>query len=203
MAEVNKGGITASGKAAKAAGPKLADPGALRSKLSAEEAAQSKDVVFVGNADHLHLRPPRPLYDAKGNHIGEDPGVYIDFQGVGRTRSYNMELADDAQYVGRVREILEATPVNRDVYRLGIRELKPEEPAPPFARWDEYSPQHIKVWLGTALGSDPDLNSRLVKECARYEAANKNRDDVLGMLAGLLVTEGGLTDVFDTEIVMA
>lgn len=203
MTNVSKGGITASGKSAKAAGPRIADPGALRAKLSAEEAAQSKAVVFVGNADHLHLRPPRPLYDAKGNHIGEDKGVFIDFRGVGRTRDYDMDLADDASYVASVREVLEQKPVNNDVHRLGIRELKPEEPAPPFARWDEYSADHIKVWIGAALGSDPDANSALVKECARYEAANKNRDDVLGMLAGLLVTEGGLTDVFDTEIVMA
>jgi hypothetical protein len=202
MTTVNKGGVTASGKGAKAAGPKLADPGALRAKL-ADEASQSRDVVFVGNADHLHLRPPRPIYDDHGRHIGEDSGVFIDFGGVGRTRAYNPDLADDADYIRKVREILEQKPVNNDVHRLGIRELKPEEPAPPFARWDEYSPEHIKVWLGAALGSDPDANSRLVKECARYEAANKNRDDVLGMLAGLLVSEGGVRDVFDTEIVLA
>ena len=199
MANVTKGGVTSAGKTSKAAGPKLGDPNALRARL-AEEGKQSNGVVFVANADHLHLRAPKPMYDDRGRHIGEDAGVFIDFQGIGRTREYNPDLADDAKYIADVREILEAKPINNDVYRLKIRELKPEEPAPPFGRWDEFSVEHIKVWLEASLGADHDSNVRLVKEAARYEAANGNRDDVLRMLDALLVTEAAVSDAFETEV---
>lgn len=198
MANVTKGGVTTAGKSAKAAGPKLGDPDALRAKVA--EADKQTEVVFVGNADHLHLRAPKPTYDDKGQHTGMDAGVFIDFRGVGRTRGYNVELADDAAYVASVREIIEQRPLNPDVYRLGIRELKPEEPAPPFARWDEYSADHIKVWVEANLDGDAERTERVVRECARYEAANKNRDDVLATLAGLLVSEASVSDAFSTAI---
>lgn len=198
MTNVTKGGVTSAGKTAKAPGPKLGDPNALRAKI--DEAEQGHGVVFVGNADHLHLRPPRPIHDAKGNHIGMDPGVFIDFQGVGRTREYNPDVADEAKYIEDVRELIEQKPAHPDVHRLKIRELKPEDPAPPFTRWDEFSADHIKVWLTAALTGDHDRNARLVSECARYEKANGDRDDVLAVLAGLLAAEASVTDAFDVQI---
>lgn len=199
MTNVTKGGVTTQSKEAKSPGPQVGDAAALRAKL-AEEAPDGRYVSFVGNADHLHLAPPKPLYDERGVRIGEDPGVFIDFRGVGRTRDYDMELAGDAKYVERVRAIVNQKPKNDDVARLGIRELKPEEPAPPFARWDEYSASHIKVWVEASLTDDNDANVAKVKECARYEAANLNRDDVLAVLDGLLATEAAMGDAFSVEL---
>jgi hypothetical protein len=199
VTNVTKGGVTTGNKAAKSAGPKLGDPNALRAKL-AEEKGSDRYVSFIGNADHLHLISPKPLYDDRGVRIGEDPGLYVDFQGVGRTREYDTELADDAAYVKRMRSIIEQKPRNNDVERLKIRELKPEDPTPPFARWDEFSADHIKVWLEAALTADNDANVRLVQEAARYEAANENRDDVLAVLSGLLATEAAVSDAFAVEL---
>lgn len=199
MATVTQGGVTSASKNAKAAGPKLGDPDALRALVSDAD-KPTNEVTFVGNADHLHLRPPKPLYDAQGNHIGMDPGVFIDFQGVGRTRSFNLDLADEALYVKNVRELIEQKPAHPDVHRLKIRELKDDAPAPPFVRWDEFSADHIKIWLTANLSGDHERNARLVQECARYEAANGNRDDVLAVLAGMLASEASVTDAFDVEI---
>lgn len=200
MADVNKGGVTTAGKNAKAAGPKLGNAQALREKL-AEEGATS-EVVFVGNCDHLYLVPPRAIHDKQGAYIGEDAGLYVDFGGVGQTRAYNPDLANDAAYVDRMREVIGAKPSHPDVVQYKIRELKEADPAPPFGRFDEYSAEFIKVTLEANFTDDHDANVARVKQAAKYEAANQNRDEVLAVLDGMLAQEAAVSDAFETTVVL-
>jgi len=199
MANVSKGGITASGKGRDRAsvGGSASD---LRLRFDEEGKATQTGVVFQGNCDHLWLRSPQPLFDAQGQRIGQDKGLYVDFGGIGKTQEYDMNLASHAKYVNDLRAVIDATPVHDDVAKYKIREVKPEEPAIPFSHFDEWAPDSLKIAILSKLGNDHDQNVRLVKEIARYEIANLDRSDVLSMLDALLATEASVSDAFEVEV---
>jgi len=199
MAGVTKGGVTASGKSSKKAtvGGSASE---LRHRLDADGKELQKGVVFQANCDHLWLRPPGPKLDASGNRIGNDAGLYMDFGGIGKTQEYDLSMAKDAAYVKEVRSIIEADLKDANVHKYNIREVKPSEPALPFSHFDQWASENLKIAILSKLSGDHDENVRLVKEIARYEVANLNRDDVLGMLNGLLATEAGVSDAFAVEV---
>lgn len=202
---VSRGGQTASQKTTKGTGPQLAIDGREGSadhirKVLDEDGKELDGVVFAGNVGHLSLRPPRPIYNQNHEQVGLDKGVFMDFQGVGVTRVYNPDIATDAQEIKDIRELIEQHPRHPDVDQFDIRELQPDDPTPPFEKWDKYGADAIKGWLEPSLGANHDDNVRLVKRCAEYEVSAKNRADVLAMLDVLLVSEASVSDAFSTEI---
>lgn len=204
--KVNSGGITASGKSAKASGPKLAvngNPDNMRKVL--KDGREVDGIVFIAGAGcgHLWLDPPRPKYDEHGREIGMHPGLFVDFQGVGRTKPYNPNLETDFEQIQGIRACIARTPRHPDVVQFNIQELEPEAPVRPFERWDELNADAIEGWIKPQLSADHDQNVRIVQQCAAWEAYSKDRDDVLGMLDGLLAQEASKSDAFATEIKLA
>lgn len=202
MSNVTQGGKHASDKNAKGSGPKLAingregDAEHIR-KILDEDGGEHDGVVFAGNAGHLTLGIydyDKPLNEQR---VGE---VHVDFNGIGITRVYDPNIASDANEIKRIRGLIEAEPKHQDVDQFNIRELLPDDPTPPFEKWDQYGADAIKGWLEPSLGANHDDNVRLVKKCAEYEVSSKNRSDVLAMLDVLLVTEASVSDAFSTEI---
>lgn len=205
MTEVKTGGTTTANKATRAGGPKVGitgDPDRIREVVHQGETAQG--VVFVADDyGHGYLESPRPLYDDHGREVGTSPGVFVDFQGVGRTKTYDPRLADDAHQIDALRRIIEQRPLHRDVAAFNIRELAADEPAPPLEKWNTLKAALIAAWIEPQLGSNHDDNVRLVQECAKYEIANANRDDVLQALDLLLVQEASKSDGFSATVKLA
>jgi hypothetical protein len=194
MAEVKKGGISAQ-RTTKKSAPKLA-------KVLAEDDAKEKPVAYISRkgADGAFVVPAGPIYNAGGVQIGWDPGVHLDFRGVGVTGPlYPESKAEHRKLVERVDQIIaEGWQIVED---LGLERLAPEAPRPPFAKWGTTSSSALKVTLSVLFDEDDhDKNVELVKQSARYEKANGNREDVLAMLDGLLASEAVQSDEYDVEV---
>lgn len=195
MAAVSKGAVGSS-KQSQKSGPKLGD-------LLAEDAKDDGTVAFVSRkgADSAFIIPPGPKHNAKtGVQIGWDDGVHLDFRGVGVTGPYFPEKNSvHRALVARIKEAMEdGLPIIEDI---GLELLKADAPRPPFAKWDRTSAAAIKVALSVLFDEDDhDANVEVVKQAARYEKANGDREDVMNVLQGLLATEATQSDAFDVEV---
>lgn len=205
MANVKSGGLTAN------KGTRKAQPGGsaaqIRARFDGEGKATQKGVVFVGNVGHLWLRPPgtKDKRDPDGRVYEKDPGLFVDFGGVGITREFDPDLEPDAVFINEMRATLERHPRDRNVVKYKIRELKPEEAAPPFEQFDEWNADAIKVAMLSRLGKDHDDNVRQVREAQKYEIAKgeDSRDEVLQVLEGLVATEAAVSNAFDVEVTLS
>lgn len=195
MATVTKGAV-GSNRNAKQSAPKLAH------LLEQENAKASEAVSFVSRAgaDSAYIYPPGPKYNAAtGVQIGWDEGVHLDFRGVGVTKPYYPKTNSvDRAVVARIEEaIKDGLPICAD---LGLEILQPEQPRPPFAKWDTTSASAIKVALSVQFDDDHDANVEVVKAAARYEKANLDRDDVMQILDSLLAVEAADSDAFSVQV---
>lgn len=193
-AEVKKGGTTTAAR--QGATPK---PKALREVIAAEDAGEKPTAYISRNGhDAAWLIPPGPRWEG-GRNVGWDPGLHVNFRGVGVTEPRFPESNPiDRQYCERVDQFIKTNdPI---IHELGLSRLEPEAPRPPFAKWDALSAPAVKVTLSSLLGDDHDDNVKYVKECARYEIANQNRDEVLAVLDGLMATEAAVSDAFDVAV---
>lgn len=160
-------------------------------------------VVFVGTCDKLFLVPPRPRFDSRGDRQGMEPGLEVDFQGIGHTRAYFPGRKRDAEYIAAVREqIADGHP---DVLKYDIREQDEAAPLPPIAGWERLSLAALSEWVAASLGDDHDENVRKVREYARYELARPEsiggaRREVLAMLDSVVATEAPKGDAFEVEV---
>ena len=196
MATVTKG-ATGSNKKAKPTGPKLA-------KIiegEQQEAEQAVSFVSRRGADGCYIIPAGPVYAAaNGVQVGWDEGVYLDFRGVGVTRPYYPETNSvDRTIVARIKDAMaDGRPICADI---GLEILQPEQPRPPFAKWDTTSAPAIKVALTVQLDEDDhDANVEVIKQAARYEKANLDRDDVMQVLDSLLAVEAADSDAFSVQV---
>lgn len=193
MAAVSKGAV-ASSKKGKAAAPKLAD-------LIADKGDGGVAFVSRKGVDGAFIIPPGPKHHREtGVRIGYDEGVHLDFRGVGVTGPYYpAKNKRDREIIERIEEaIKDGLPI---VEEIGLEVLTPDAPVPPFAKWDTTSAAAIKVALSVQFDEDDhDANVEIVKQAARYEKANQDREDVLAVLQGLLATEAAESDAFDVEV---
>jgi hypothetical protein len=191
---VKKGGQSAK-RDVKPSAPKLS------TVLEAED-QKEKPVAYISRkgADGAFVVPAGPIYNAGGVQIGWDPGVHLDFRGVGVTGPlYPESKAEDRKMVERVDRIIEEGW--QIVEDLGLERLAPEAPRPPFAKWSSTSASALKVTLSVLFDEDDhDKNVELVKQAARFEKATEDRADVLAMLDGLLASEAGQSDEYEVEV---
>jgi hypothetical protein len=204
VANVSKGGITAGGRQVKKSTLKAADkPSAsrIREELEAED---DGGVIYVtSTGDHLYLVPPHEVL-ADGRRIGYDPGVFLDFEGMGRTKTYYPERNKaDRDFCARVDELI--AEQHPDCVQFNIRRKEHGVPVPPSGRWDVMNTEALRGFVEGNLSDDHDANVAYVKRCAKYEVSKKedSRDDVLAMLDGLLVSEAALSDAFEAEVTLA
>lgn len=197
MATVKKGAVTSTNRSTR---PVVKT---IREVLNEEDQGE-KPVAYLSRtgADAAWVIPSRPKHAANGDYIGMDEGVHMDFRGVGVTRPFFMSNPVDRALTERIDEFIETNhPI---IHELGLEKLKPEQPRPPFRKWDTLSGAAIKVTLSSLLSDDHDDNVRLLKECARYElACPEPRDDVIGILDGLMVGEAHESDAFNAEVSIA
>lgn len=193
--------------------PSKSKGNAARIVAALEEDAANRGVRYIGNADHLYLRPPRPLHNADGKTIGMDLGLFVDFNGVGCTKEFFPDRNKvDRKFVEEMdAEIKDRHP---DVVQFNIRKAVGAEPSPPAARWDKLTVATLKGYVEGNLTDDHDSNVAYVKACAAYEMTREiegpdgdpvkaPRDEVLAMLDGLLVSEAALSSAFDAEVTLA
>jgi hypothetical protein len=154
--------------------------------------------VSTKGADSAYVIAPGPLYNASGVQIGNEPGVHLDFRGVGVTGPYFLDQPEHVADMKRIDKLIEENwSIVQD---LGLKKLEPEAPRPPFRKWDKLSAGAIKVALAATLDDDHNENVRLIKDAARYEIANENREDVLGVLDSILVSEATSSTEFSAEV---
>jgi hypothetical protein len=194
MANVKQGAKTAESNR-KAAGPKVAKI------IKDEQKAVEHYVSYISKegADGAWVIPSGPKYNAAtGVQIGWEEGIHLDFRGVGVTAPYDLRNPVHKQIVAKIDELIkEGWPIVGD---LGLERLAPDAPRPLFAKWDKLSPAALKVALAAVLGDDHDENVRVIKECARYEIANENREAVLAVLDSFIALEAAESDEFDVTV---
>jgi len=206
-AVVTKGAQTASGESLSPAVPKGTSAKRLLDQLQKELSEQG--TLYVGNAGHLYLEPPRSIY-AEGKVVDRDPGLFLDFNGLGITRPYFPEKnTKDREYCKRLDQIIKDR--HPDVVQYDIKRLEAQCPAPPCQRWNTMNPEALKNFVEANLGDNHEENVNYVKACAKFETFRTDsesgkkdvRENVLAMLDGLLVSEAALTSAFDAEITLS
>lgn len=199
MANVKKGGVTSSNRAAKSKTKILRE---VQSELEGE-----KPVAFISRtgADRAWLIPSQPIHGANGQYLGMDEGLHVDFGGVGITRGYYLSNPVDADQVDRIRAFIQTNhPL---IHELGLEERTPEQPLPPLKKWDTLNLNAIKVALLADFGDDHEGNVAVLKQGVRYELQRPEhiggpRKDLIAMLEALAATEEVETDAFaeDSEV---
>jgi len=198
MANVNKGAKTTESKEATKASGNGVSADNLRQRI---EGAKDEGVCYVGNTGHLTAIPPTPKYTSDGRMIGMEAALEVDFRGLGITKRYLPESNKfDAEYCKRMDAWIDSG--DPTVAKYNIRKLEPEAAAPPAARWDHTSVAELELFVSMKLGEDAAENTAYLKECARYELENLNRDDVLVMLESLIVGQQATHGSFDMSQVM-
>jgi hypothetical protein len=196
MAKVSAGPIAADDRAVSGG------PSANRIKAELKLDAKERGVVYYGDADHLYLYPPREVFRPDGRRE-YDHGLYIDFGGNGMTLPrFPEKNRQDREWCERVDEAI--ADHHPDCVQFNIRRADQDQPPKPCARWDKMSVEAIRVFVDANLEDDHEANVSFVKGCCAYEVSRKEdcRDDVLGVLDGMLTTEASLTSAFDGEITL-
>lgn len=185
MADVKKGGMTTATKRPERSSVKTT----LRDRIASEDSGEKPvGYVSLAGADGAWVLPSKPIYGDRGQYLGMDDGVHLDFQGLGVTQGFYLSNPVHASLVERVDELIESNhPI---VHELGLRRLEAEAPRPPFRKWDTTSRDALKITLKTILGDDAEENVKMLKECVRYESArDEPRDDVIAMLEAMAAGE--------------
>lgn len=134
------------------------------------------------------MRQPQPLLDHEGKKYGEKPGLYLDFDDSGMSKPlYPARYPEHKELIAAVEQFMKDDPRTTEKIRLTKRgDL---EALPPFAKWDEWNAATNLVALQANFTDDHESNQHLIREAARYEAENQNRDKVLAALDALLASE--------------
>ena len=168
---------------------------------SVADAGKDEPVAYISTsgADAAWIIPPRPRYDAQGHHIGEEPGVHLDFGGVGITRPYDMDNPHDKALVKRIDDFIKTNdPL---VHELGLRKREATVPNPPFARWLRVGRDKIKATLEALMPDDSQAAADFLKAAAAYELAqDEPRADIIALLDSLASMEQIEADAFAGEV---
>lgn len=168
---------------------------AIREKVN--EDALDRPTYFTATTGGLQVKQPRPLLDGEGKKYGEEPGLYLDFNDAGMSRPlYPAKYPADKQLIDAVEAFIEQDP--RTAQKIRLTKRGDLEAMPPFAKWDEWNAATNLVALQANFTDDHESNQHLIRDAARYETENQNRDKVLAALDALLASEIA-SDTMETD----